>query len=315
MTLKKFLILVPPPLLYALGGLVVLYLLSFVFRPRRRHRVLDSAGEIKLTLACTQEQAEALLLEYQGDAARAIMDVKQGRRALPLPAASDDGFAVVLGPDEVKDPVVMAKLLSQSAGLSEPEALRLIVPGGGGLLARGLSEEMAAAFVAALGAKNVPAQMMLVKELPQPKFGGDIVSLTMDSEGATLELRGGSEHLPWRSFQLLCLGVVKPECKVLGDGTVPAARGELVAHLYVEGGRRFNLEARRFNYAGLGERKRQSAVTNFQVVIQDLTQWAPAMATNRSVGRFLNDLQATAFASENELVADGIGRLATLRSS
>ena len=236
-TLNKLLHLVPLPVLYALGALLAIWLLTFAFRPARRRRVMDPVAEMKLTLGCSQAQAEALLREYQGDGARAMMDVKSGRKALPILAASQEGWAIMLGPDEVKEPLTMAKLLAQVGQIPEGEALKLIHPGSGGLLAQGLDEELATAFHAVLKERKIQSFVLPVKELPQPLFGGDLLSFSMDAEGTILHLRGGAnQRVPWPDVLLLCVGVLKPDSKPSPDGTVAAERHGLPSGLSGTGG-------------------------------------------------------------------------------
>lgn len=306
-------------LLYGGGALLGLFVLSRLFRPRRRRRTfVDPVREVTLTLGCTERQALELLNEYQGNAARVIMDVKQGRKALPVEGPVSGGFAVILGPDVVKEPVPMARLVAEAAGITHPEAMKMLHPGAGGVLVQGLTPEVAAAVRQALQEKGHEAYIMAADRLPRAVFGGDVRALEMDDEGLSLSLMDRStRRLRWEHVLLLCVGVLEPECAPSRDGTVPAARGDLTAHLYGGSGElhRYVLQARRFNYSHLGERKRNSAVTNFQLLIEELVNRAPAAATARSVHTFLADLKAPPYKSQDELASDGMGRLIALAAS
>ena len=313
--LKVFLHHVPPELGFLLGILVLLGLLRLALRPRRTTVYIDPIDQITLNLRCTRSQAQALLKEYDGDSARAISDVKLGRRALPRAATAEDGFAVVLAPDEPKETIPMARLLSRVADIAQPEALALLEPGPGGLLTRGLSSDVAQAMSAALAEAGKKSCVLALKGLPQPVFGGELQSLEVAEHGITVQARsdGRSQIIAREDVQLLCLGILNPESKPASDGTVQASRGKLIAHLYIRGEqpRRYVLEARTISYAGLGELMRDSSTVNFQVLLRKLVETIPEMATNRSVHLFLADMRALAYKSDAELVSDGISRLLT----
>ena len=312
----KKLHLIPTPLVYGALGLLALWLIAGIWSSLARRKPARSLGpieEIQMTLACTFEQAALLLREYNGDAARAIMEVKTGRKGLPSPVYDEDGFVILLRNQLKKETLALGRLLSEATGLPQPEAMRLLTPGGGATIARGLNEEVARAFCALLAREGEEAVAIQASQLPRPSMGGDVQSLETHTDGLRLHIRSAAgEFIPWQDLQLLCVGVLRSDAKPGSDGSVPAGRGDLLAHLYVGGSnpRRFSLEARKFNYSALGDRKRESSVTNFQMLLQSLADSAPQLGENPSLQMFLRDLRAVAFKSEEALGSEGITRLA-----
>jgi hypothetical protein len=220
---------------------------------------------------------------------------------------------VMLGPDEPKDQLRMAKLLSECAGLSQPEALALLEPGPGGLLARGLSSEVADKLCKVLIALGQQARVLRDAQLPQPTFGGEVVALEVAEHGITLETRNAAPTIvPREDVVLLSVGLLNPESKPANDGSIQASRGRLLAHLYVGGEQalqRYVLDARTLNYSALGELKRDSSTVNFGVLLRKLVEGFPEMATNRSVHLLLADLRSLVYKNESEMIADGTSRM------
>lgn len=304
---------IPPSILYGVIGLIVLWLLASLLgrMGRKQVRKITPLDEVTSTLACSVTQAMALLKEYNGDATRAIMDVKTGRRALPSAGISEDGYAVLLKTGTPLLEVSLAKTLAEASGLSQSEAIRLLTPNSGDVIARGLQESHARAFCQALRRDGLEATPILISQLPKPRAGGDLFSLEYDDESLTLFVRAmDPQKLPWNELSALCVGVLRTDARPGADGTVPAGRGELIAHLYV-GTTRYALDSRKFNYSTLGERKSQSSTTNFQTLLQDLVSRAPQVH-EPGLDPFLKDLRAKAYRSEEDLASDGLTKLALL---
>jgi hypothetical protein len=289
------------------GGAAILGLLFWGARPRTGARPAPNPlQELMANLNCTREQAQLLLQQYDGDLARVIADVRLGKRPLPQMTV-EQGYTVLAPVGYTGEIYELTRWLAQAADLTQLEAQRRV--GSGGLLARGLSQAAAEAFVRVLSEHGCVAGAVAATDLISPTMGGDAAAVELEPK-LRFALRVGAPVVVDR-VRGLCIGVIGgKDCKPAADGTMQAGRGKLVAHLYVgEPVVRLQIDARSFNYTGLGERKRESSITNFQVLIEELLRQWPEARTNPSVSLLLKDLRARLYPTEQALTEDGIAML------
>ena len=190
--------------------------------------------QIRTTLACSELQARNLLSTYNGNAARAIHEVKTGK--VVLPGAELESVA---------------------------------------------------------------------------RFQGEAKSFLLEPSRFGVLCRDGSETLlDPTAPALLILGVVDPEGRADNQGLQRADRGTTYGQLFWRDGEtwlRFLLDASRMDYFHLGERKQNSAIRNFKIVLEDLAAASSGLKQDTSVAPFLLEFRAPHYAKLADLDAAAVG--------
>ena len=211
--------------------------LKFIFRRSRSTPKLDSISydihQIRTTLACSEIQARNLLSTYNGNAAKAIHEVKTGK--VVLPGAELDAVARFEG--EAK------------SFLLEPPRFGVLCRDG--------------------------SQVILDPEAPA----------------------------------LLVLGVVDPEGRADNQGMHRADRGKTFAQLFWRSDDRwvrFLLDSSRMDYFYLGDRKQNSAVRNFKLIIDGPASASSGLKLHSSVEPFLLEFRAPYYSRLSDLDASAV---------
>ena len=127
-------------------------------------------------------------------------------------------------------------------------------------------------------------------------YGGEAKRFVLSEADLLLITQDGrDEILSTKSRALLTIGVVDESQRPNPTGLGRADRGQAFAHLFWERDGewvRFLLNSRRMDYVALGERKENSAVRNFRIVLGDLLQHSPEIKTNDSLLTLQSDLKA-----------------------
>ena len=139
-------------------------------------------------------------------------------------------------------------------------------------------------------------------------FGGELRSFFVEDQDFRLETHDGrSEFLDATADALLVVGVVDPEQRADAQGTGRADRGKAHAQLFWrrdEKWNRFLLTSTRLDYSVLGDKKENSAIRNFRLLIAELPTRSPNIRTDSSVQRLQDDLRAPLYASLADFEAE-----------
>lgn len=140
------------------------------------------------------------------------------------------------------------------------------------------------------------------------RYGGEFKSFAARPDGLLLTTHEVGERLvALDSEALLVLGVVDEQQRPDKSGEARADRGKTYGVLFwkVDGDWvRFLLNSSRVDYFLLGEKKVNSAIRNFRLLLDELRQVAPHLKFHSSVGSFETDLRSTHYKTLAALEAD-----------
>lgn len=298
----------PAPVLYALGAALALWILSKLVLVRRRRPLSDPVHEVSLSLGCSREQAIALLQEFGNDPARAVMEVKHGRKQLAQSQLS--GWAVLLSETVEARPQKLIELLTEVSGMTPADAARCLKGGTAGVVAEGLVEDMAVAFAEKLCQHEIPAKAVSTAELSVPRFAGDIRSLAYQQDALVIKTTSEARNVPWQDLIYLSLGCLVEDGSKARSPWIEAGRGRIIGQLYVrsqEGLLRYALEAGQLGFGHLGGRKQSTSVANMQLVVNDISERAPGL--RHDLERFFQERKLKVYTRRDQLEGASLGPL------
>lgn len=140
------------------------------------------------------------------------------------------------------------------------------------------------------------------------RFGGEFKRFEVTAEGIVIHAQDGSEScFSPESKAFLCLGVVdrsqRPDKLGLGRADRGQAFGQLFWELDGEW-HRFLMNASRMDYFDLGERKQNSSVRNFRVILGDLRSQIGNLVVSTPLEAFEEDLRLPLYTELTDLEAE-----------
>lgn len=144
-------------------------------------------------------------------------------------------------------------------------------------------------------------------------FGGELKRFVLADEQVRFDSQDGQSLFFSKSERaVLTIGVVDPQQRPDSQGEARADRGPTYAQLYLhtEGGwYRYLLNSARMDYLYLGERKQNSAIRNFRLVLEELMTAVPAMEVDFSWEALKDRLRAPHFKTLAEFEAAAVQKL------
>lgn len=144
-------------------------------------------------------------------------------------------------------------------------------------------------------------------------FGGELKRYTITAEQLRLDSQDGESRIfPTATRVVLAIGVVDPQQRADSQGQARADRGPTYGQLYLQkedGWHRYLLNSARMDYVFLAERKQNSAVRNFRLVLQELVDTLPTLEVDSSWEIFQEHLRAPHFKTLAEFEAAAIQKL------
>lgn len=139
-------------------------------------------------------------------------------------------------------------------------------------------------------------------------FGGEFRSFSTEGGEFKLETHDGrSEFLEGAADALLVVGVVDPAQRADTEGTGRADRGKAHAQLFWRRGEtwtRFLLTSTRLDYSVLGDKKENSGIRNFRLLIAELPSQSPNIRTDSSTQHLQDELRAPLYKSLADFEAE-----------
>jgi len=133
-------------------------------------------------------------------------------------------------------------------------------------------------------------------------FGGEFKTYSCDGLGTVVIATqdGALESLKSGVDALLVIGVLDPDQRPDARGNARADRGQTYAQLFwrrEDQWVRFLLNSSRMDYSQLKQRRENSAIRNFRILIGDLLKEAPGVASDASLESLRAELRAPHYRS------------------